>query len=69
MLVCVFFSLRGVRQAKRMVATPLPADPLPVEGRVRRPAKLKMQSPAVTDILSFMGYDPPFEVKMTTKKR
>ena len=52
-----------------MVATPLPADPLPVEGRVRRPAKLKMQSPAVTDILSFMGYDPPFEVKMTTKKR
>ena len=28
-------------------------------------AKLKVQSPAVTDVLSFMGYEPPFEVKMT----
>ena len=34
------------------------------DNRVKLAAKLKVQSPAVKDILSFMGREPPFEVQM-----
>ena len=34
------------------------------DNRVKLAAKLKVQSPAVKDILSFMGHEPPFEVQM-----
>ena len=34
------------------------------DNRVKLAAKLKVQSPAVKDILSFMGREPPVEVQM-----